>query len=453
MVPIGSEHLVSPISALEAHELGPVEGERPGGDALARQVPRPLDAVRRSHQDLLRHAAAQRARATERLPIDDGDAPASLTAPRGHGRGDSGADRDETVLPVHRGSAAAELDPAGAPPAPHLAHVVPLVGPARNREPVHDGVLVGGIAKRPGRQAPQPLYELGVRARHAPEQRGQPVPPRARDRARIEPVGIGHTLEPDDAVASPPRDEPEAPQGLLVAAQQVSEHILDGPLVLRAGSQNLRLGKPGDQDQGGVAHCEHPADRMTAPGGGRGGASGGHDTPTVAASFGGVKSGPRARRPGQAAGRERAPALASLCAAGDYSPLLAPEGRRRIAPSRRAGEHHSVRGACTHGAEGADLGIGRAERAIQRSQRYAQPRPVEDGRRHQVGDGVDSPSLLTAELCALEQCPELAIGEELWQRAPGRPASEDGRLRHRDGGHEGGDRRRRVLVLAILQPR
>ena len=31
-----------------------------------------------------------------------------------------------------------------------------------------------------------------------------------------------------------------------------------------------------------------------------------------------------------------------------------------------------------------------------------------------------------------------------------RSASESGRLRHRDGGHEGGDRRRKVLVLATL---
>jgi hypothetical protein len=36
--------------------------------------------------------------------------------------------------------------------------------------------------------------------------------------------------------------------------------------------------------------------------------------------------------------------------------------------------------------------------------------------------------------------------------ALGRPASESGRLRHRDGGHEGGDRRRTVLMLAILRP-
>jgi hypothetical protein len=35
--------------------------------------------------------------------------------------------------------------------------------------------------------------------------------------------------------------------------------------------------------------------------------------------------------------------------------------------------------------------------------------------------------------------------------APGRPASEYGRLCHRDGGHEGGERRRRVPMLPTLQ--
>src|SRR5215831_13464092 len=109
--------------ALEAHELGPVDGERPGLDALARQVPRRLNGVRRTDQDLLRHAAAQRTGATERLPIDDGDAPAGLTAPRGHGRGDAGTDDDEIILLVHGVlpfSAAAKLAPARAPPMTHL---------------------------------------------------------------------------------------------------------------------------------------------------------------------------------------------------------------------------------------------------------------------------------------------------------------------------------------------
>src|SRR5262249_12560991 len=149
---------------------------------------------------------------------------------------------DEIVLLVHGVlpfSAAAKLVPARAPPMTHLAHVALLVSPAGDGEPVHEGVRVGGIAERPGRQAPQPLDEPGPYPRHAPEQLGQTIPPRASDGACVEPVGLGHALEPDDAVALPPLDETEAPQGLLVAAQQVSEHVLHGPLVERAGPQNL----------------------------------------------------------------------------------------------------------------------------------------------------------------------------------------------------------------------
>src|SRR5262249_56789455 len=95
--------------------------------------------------------------ATERLPIDDGDAPAGLTASRGHGRGDAGADNDEIVLLVHGVlpfSAAAKLAPACAPPMPRLAHVALLVCPAGHGGPVHKRVRVGGGAERPGRQAP-----------------------------------------------------------------------------------------------------------------------------------------------------------------------------------------------------------------------------------------------------------------------------------------------------------
>jgi len=40
--------------------------------------------------------------------------------------------------------------------------------------------------------------------------------------------------------------------------------------------------------------------------------------------------------------------------------------------------------------------------------------------------------------------------QRLWQGLLGRPASENGSLRHGDGDPEGDDRRRRGLVLAIL---
>jgi ribose transport system substrate-binding protein len=44
----------------------------------------------------------------------------------------------------------------------------------------------------------------------------------------------------------------------------------------------------------------------------------------------------------------------------------------------------------------------------------------------------------------------LARHPKLWHRLLGRRVSESGRLCHGDGGHKGGDRRRRVLMLAIL---
>src|SRR5882724_4401671 len=45
----------------------------------------------------------------------------------------------------------------------------------------------------------------------------------------------------------------------------------------------------------------------------------------------------------------------------------------------------------------------------------------------------------------------LGVCPELWRRLLGRPASESGTLCHGDGAHEGGDRYRRVLMLAILR--
>src|SRR5262249_647302 len=70
--------------ALEAHQLGPVDGELLRRDALAHEVIRALNGVRCADQDLLRHAAAERAGAAERLAADDGDAPSGLAASRGY---------------------------------------------------------------------------------------------------------------------------------------------------------------------------------------------------------------------------------------------------------------------------------------------------------------------------------------------------------------------------------
>jgi hypothetical protein len=44
-------------------------------------------------------------------------------------------------------------------------------------------------------------------------------------------------------------------------------------------------------------------------------------------------------------------------------------------------------------------------------------------------------------------------GSELWHRLLRRSASESGRLCHGDGGHEWGARRRRALMLPILEKR
>ena len=42
------------------------------------------------------------------------------------------------------------------------------------------------------------------------------------------------------------------------------------------------------------------------------------------------------------------------------------------------------------------------------------------------------------------------VGAMLWHRAPGRPASDNGRLCHRAGGHDGGGRCRRAFMLTTL---
>src|SRR5215470_10448911 len=192
---------------------------------------------------------------------------------------------------------APKLGPARAPPALHLAQVLLLVGPTGHREPLHQRVRVGGIAERPGGQAPHPLDELGAGSRHAPEQLGQPVAPRPRDGARVEPVGNGHALEPDDTISAPSLDETEASQGLLVAAQQMSEHVLHGPSVQCSWAQHLVLGNPGDQREHGAADGDHAADRLTAPSGHRSGGSSGHGAPTIAMASALDKLTPRSYRP------------------------------------------------------------------------------------------------------------------------------------------------------------
>jgi hypothetical protein len=72
---------------------------------------------------------------------------------------------------------------------------------------------------------------------------------------------------------------------------------------------------------------------------------------------------------------------------------------------------------------------------------------LEAGRRRLRGLGIATVYRTVKSLVAEGWLVEVEL---LWQRLLGGPASENGRLRHRDGGYERGDRRRRVLVSAIL---
>ena len=66
--------------------------------------------------------------------------------------------------------------------------------------------------------------------------------------------------------------------------------------------------------------------------------------------------------------------------------------------------------------------------------------------------------LLAASLAASREPPvvldprleRFLAAPQRWHRLLRRSASESGRLRYRDGGDEGGDRRRRALMLPIL---
>src|SRR6266508_5729746 len=141
-----------------------------------------------------------------------------------------------------------------------------LVAPARRREPLHHGVGVRGVAQRLRRQALERANEVGVHPRHPAQERAKAKPAQAGDRPRVEAIGVSHALEPVDAIAPPPPDEPEPADGLLVAAQQVREDVLDGPAVLGAGPQDLALGQPLDERQRRSASRRHAPDGLALPG-------------------------------------------------------------------------------------------------------------------------------------------------------------------------------------------
>ncbi|HEU4371274.1 MAG TPA: hypothetical protein VFV05_23890 [Methylomirabilota bacterium] len=109
------------------------------------------------------------------------------------------------------------------------------------------------IAECCGRQPLEPPDEICAHPRHPAEHGGQGQRAAAGDRARVEAVGVGHALEPTDAVAAAAGDEAEPAHGFLVAGQQVRQDVLDGPPVLRAGSNDFALGQSGDEHQRGGA--------------------------------------------------------------------------------------------------------------------------------------------------------------------------------------------------------
>src|SRR5262249_4545950 len=60
-----------------------------------------VDGLRGAHEDLLRDASSQCARAAERARIDHRDGPPGLATPRGNRRGDTGAHDHEVEPSLH----------------------------------------------------------------------------------------------------------------------------------------------------------------------------------------------------------------------------------------------------------------------------------------------------------------------------------------------------------------
>jgi len=123
-----------------------------------------------------------------------------------------------------------------------------------------------GIAQRLRRETLEPPDEIGVHLLHPAEQRAKAEPAQPGDRPRVEPIDVSHALEPVDAVAPTPPDKPEPTYGLLIAAQEMSEDVLDGPAVLGAGPEDLALGQPREERQRRAASRRHASDGLAPPG-------------------------------------------------------------------------------------------------------------------------------------------------------------------------------------------
>src|SRR5207244_2489607 len=96
-------------------------------------------------------------------------------------------------------------------------------------------------------------------------------------RSRIETIRVGHVFEPVNAITPAPGDEPEPAHRFLVAAEEMTEDVLDRPPILGPGAKDLALGQPGYERQRGLAGRHDPPDRVAPPLRERGRSSRPHD--------------------------------------------------------------------------------------------------------------------------------------------------------------------------------
>ena len=83
--------------ALEADQVGPVEGQARSGNALALHTAAPVHQVGNADEDLLGVAPAQLAGSSEGVVIDDGHTPAGLTAGIGDALGGRAGSQDNYI--------------------------------------------------------------------------------------------------------------------------------------------------------------------------------------------------------------------------------------------------------------------------------------------------------------------------------------------------------------------
>jgi hypothetical protein len=158
----------------------------------------------------------------------------------------------------------------GALPRLHRAPVRGFVGPGELPEPSGHGKRVGGIGESRGRQAPEAAKESGARRCEAAEHPDGAEPPAGANRLRVERVELRRRVVPDDAIASVPGDQRQAPRALGFPRRDVDEDVADGPGALRPRPAEDVPGKPAHQRQGLGPRAPHLTDGAAAPGGERG---------------------------------------------------------------------------------------------------------------------------------------------------------------------------------------